>query len=559
MLHRKVTSATIARPLDEVFDWVTTPGYWPEYSPITLAVDAPDPLQPLRAGDRFTEHVRVETWRGRFDWTVDAVERPHRFVLSGVSSGETLESRLAGHDTARIELTLSGDGQSTQFTRDLTYPVAGLAAHVEDLMGFGHALDAACDASLQTMVSILETPWLYGPRPDPAAESFLHEADPLADAAVASLVPESGDCGPLEAFIAGLYRGEPPLEGLPEPMQRFLRETVARPAWACEPRLQAASKVFLDWGVLTAAAHICASLPETYAIPRTARLLNLTRQLDKDPVHADRRLWFTIRMCFDVLTENGLGATGEGLLALQRLRLLHAMVRMFVQRRLETPHRLAGLASGGLWDTENGQPISQLELLQTLLTFSHVVLRSLDVWECGLTPYQRESYIHVWNVAGAMLGIRPELLPRNAADAARIFEEMKRRYAGATPEAEALGGALVNFFTGLLPVVTRTEAQRMMQFVVGSLVSPEIAAINGLETLPALSADVTDKVRDFLHSCDRVCSNVFADAPVARQAAALFVALLMRKASDPYQADSGIFDIPDMLYGRWLGVPAGSA
>jgi len=120
------------------------------------------------------------------------------------------------------------------------------------------------------------------------------------------------------------------------------------------------------------------------------------------------------------------------IVALQRLRLLHAMVRMFVQRRLESPHRLAGLASSGIWDGENGLPINQLELLHTLLTFSHVVLRSFDIWKCGLTPYQHEAYIHLWNVAGALLGIRPELLPRNADDAKRTFETLKTRYAAAT-------------------------------------------------------------------------------------------------------------------------------
>src|SRR5690349_7677151 len=103
-------------------------------------------------------------------------------------------------------------------------------------------------------------------------------------------------------------------------------------------------------------------------------------------------------MCFDVLDTGGLGAKGTGIVAVQRLRLLHAMVRMFVRHRLETPQRLAGLASRGLWDDENGLPISQLELLHTLLTFSHVVLRSFDIWQCGLTPFQHEAYIHSWNV-----------------------------------------------------------------------------------------------------------------------------------------------------------------
>src|SRR6185436_12851202 len=125
-------------------------------------------------------------------------------------------------------------------------------------------------------------------------------------------------------------------DGLPEPVRQFLDATAVRPAWACEPRLAVASDMFLEWGVLSVAAHICASLPETYQMPRTAQLLDLTRQLDSDSAHVDRRLWFTVRMCFDVLNEHGLAPGGRGRLALQRLRLLHAMVRLFVRRRLAT-------------------------------------------------------------------------------------------------------------------------------------------------------------------------------------------------------------------------------
>lgn len=533
MIHRKTTSGTIARPIEDVFDWITTPAHWPRFWPVTLAVEAADPGKPLRAGDRVSEQIRVRRWREQYDWTVETLQRPYSCVL------------VAGD--ARVEYTLTGDANATQLTRDLTLPV-NLA---EDLLGFARAYDDAADIAQQTLVAMLENPLLHGPASDPLADTFLHEADPLADEAVASLISESGDTTPLEQFLTGLYRGEPPLDGLPEPMQRFLRETDALPPWACAPMLDAASKVFLDWGVLAVGAHLCASLPETYALPRIARLLDITQQLDKDPVHADRRLWFTVRMCFDVLDEHGLGPKGSGLVALQRLRLLHAMVRLFVQRRLETPHRLAALSSAGLWDGENGLPISQLELLHTLLTFSHVVLRSFDVWQCGLTPYQHESYIHIWNVAGFLLGIRPELLPRSAADAERIFTAIKQRYAAPTPQSQRLGRALIGFWESLFPATVRGEGVALMQYVVSTLISSETAKINGLDDLPAFSPHAAECVRGYLKVRDRVFSHLFDDTPLSQQAVALVVSLLIRRKTDTSQTESGMFDIPDVLYARW--------
>lgn len=533
MIHAKTTSSAIARPAGEVFDWITTPGHWPRVSPITVAVDAAQPDRPLRAGERVTEHIRVRMWRQQFEWTVETLERPHRCVLA------------AGD--ARVEFLLREDGGATQLTRTFAVPVKIL----EDLRGFGRIFDDAADAAQQTIAAILENPWRRAPHPDRAAESLLHEADPPADAAVASLIPPSGDTTALEQFLGGLYRGEPSLEGLPEPMQRFLASTDALPPWACKPMLDAASKIFLDWGVLSVGAHICASLPETYAMPRTAKLLDLTRQLDKDPVHADRRLWFTVRMCFDVLAENGLGPKGSGLVALQRLRLLHAMVRMFVQRRLEAPHRLASLSSGALWDDGNGLPISQLELLYTLLTFSHVVLRSFDIWECDLTPYEHESYIHIWNVAGSLLGIRPELLPASAADAARLFDNLKERHAAATPEAVRLGRSLISFWESLFPKAVSKEASELMQYVVSTLLTPETAKINGLDDLPPFSPHAAECVRDYLKVRDRFFSSAFTDVPLSRQVVALVVSLLIRRTTASAEAESGVFDIPETLYARW--------
>lgn len=535
MHHRKVTTAAIARPIGAVFDWVTTPVHWARTSPVTEAVDTAQPQRPVRAGDRIREDVRVLKWRERFDWTVAVLERPHRCVLT------------AGD--ARVEYTLAGDDRTTRLTRDLTLPVSLF----ENVFGFGRELDRAADVAVQATVSMLENPLLHGPRSDNTAESLLHEADPLADAAVASLIPPSGDIAPLEQFLAGLYRGDPPHAGLPEPMHRFFAATSALPPWACAPMIEAASEVFLDWGLLAVGAHIGASLPETYVIPRIAKLLDLTQQLNKDPVHANRRLWFTIRMCFEVLDERGLSAGGAGIVALQRLRLLHAMVRMFVRRRLETPHRLAGFAEG-VWDDENGLPINQLELLHTLMTFSHVVLRSFDIWKCGRTPFQHEAYIHLWTVAGSLLGIRPELLPRNADDAARTFETIKQRYAAATPEAVRLGQALAGFWNSLFPAVIRGEADELMQYVVSSLLSPETIRINGFHTLPELSPHALEKVRHYLKVRNRFFSHAFDDVPLSRQIVALVISLAIRKASDPYQDDSGIYDIPDQLYERWRAV-----
>jgi carbon monoxide dehydrogenase subunit G len=549
MIHRNVTSATIARPIEDVFDWVTTPGNWPGCSPITLGIESDDPARPVRAGDRFQQHVHVNSWRGSFDWTVEVLDRPHRCVLSAAGKGETLLSRLAGKDLARVEYTFASDGTATKVTHDLQIHVGGLAALVSDVEGLGDAVDRAARITLATMKSVLENPLLRGPQPDPSSETLLHEADPLADEAVASMVT-NGDCTALEQMLAALYRGDPPSQEMPEPMRRLMHDTMTVPAWACQPYLDAAADVFLDWILQAVGAHICASLPETYVMPRVAKLLGLTSQLDGSAHQVDRRIWFTVRMCTDVLDRKGLEPGGRGLLAIQRLRLIHASIRLFATHRMQSSTRLSRLTSTAMWDTENGQPISQLELLHTLLTFSHVVVRSLEILGCNLTPYQREAYIHRWNVAGALIGVRPDLLPRTAADAAAAFDAIKSKHANATGDAARLGRSLIDFWTDILPLTTREDALRLMNAVLKALLSPETIQMNGLADLPEFQPEAAGRVKELLQIVDDLEADIFSSA-FGRQAVALFTTLVLRAATQRFEHDSGMWNIPAELASRW--------
>ncbi len=208
-------------------------------------------------------------------------------------------------------------------------------------------------------------------------------------------------------------------------MARFLKQTAALPPSADPSRIRIAEQLFLDWGLLVYASLVCAALPETYAFPSLARVLDGTGGLDLSAVYVRRRLNFTMRMVFDIMNRGGLQARGKGLLAVQRIRVIHAVIRLLVQRKFETSSRLAELSGVERMDGD-GLPVNQAELLYTLMTFSHVVLRSFERFGCKLTPFEQESYVHTWNVVGALLGVRESLLPHDVEDARRTFDELPR-------------------------------------------------------------------------------------------------------------------------------------
>jgi len=68
------------RPLEAVFDIVTTARFWTEWHPATRSVEG-DVDHPAQLGDQITEYVRIAGIEGSGTWTVVEHDRPHRLAL----------------------------------------------------------------------------------------------------------------------------------------------------------------------------------------------------------------------------------------------------------------------------------------------------------------------------------------------------------------------------------------------------------------------------------------------------------------------------------------------
>ena len=121
----------VDRPIEPVFDIVTTARFWPQWHPATRGVEG-DIDQPARLGDRITEHVTVAGISGTGTWTVTECKPPHSLVL---------EADL-GAGLVRISYLLdqTADGR-TRFQRDLEFPDLGpqIGAAMEDQSAAGVA------------------------------------------------------------------------------------------------------------------------------------------------------------------------------------------------------------------------------------------------------------------------------------------------------------------------------------------------------------------------------------------------------------------------------------
>jgi hypothetical protein len=342
-------------------------------------------------------------------------------------------------------------------------------------------------------------------------QAMTREADPLADRAVAALIgpwsDAEGAMGPGLARLnqatrlmagwttnAGLAAWAPAPDADPAVvavLRTYLEEGRRLPAWAKPEALERAEAVFMDYGPLSCTLLFCASLPQCYVLPHLAEVLHVAGQLE---AHTEHRIRQTAAMVFPVMMKGGLGSgAGGGIAQVLKVRLIHATIRHLILRGApgEVGGRVApqappgpraglhqALAAHG-WDVaRQGLPCNQLELAYTLLTFSYVFLQGMRTLGVPLSHDEEEAYLHTWNVAGHVLGIRDELMAQTMEEAAALFEGLQAmaRAQPAAPDARPpLGRALMAAMAKsiMLPVIRQLPVP-LTQWLIGPTAAGEI-------------------------------------------------------------------------------------
>jgi uncharacterized protein YndB with AHSA1/START domain len=142
-----VTRATIARTPEEVFVYVTTPGYWPEWHPSSLGVTGATDHS-LIVGEEVTESFLVADRRGTAHWTVRERVAPSRWVIFG---------QVEGGGTGTITYTLTPQDGGTAFERDFTYKMNNPLLALLDTLILRHRIESESAEALRRLKERLET------------------------------------------------------------------------------------------------------------------------------------------------------------------------------------------------------------------------------------------------------------------------------------------------------------------------------------------------------------------------------------------------------------------
>lgn len=145
-MTRIFSSTYIACPVEEVYNFVTTPGNWPSWHPSSIAVTG-DADHPQGVGEQCTEEFMVAGRQGKAVWTVTEREYPSRWVIRGI-----IEGRNSG---GVVSYTVRPEGNGTHFERTFIYPRPSLLFAILDLLFIRRRVQAESDLALQQLKDLL--------------------------------------------------------------------------------------------------------------------------------------------------------------------------------------------------------------------------------------------------------------------------------------------------------------------------------------------------------------------------------------------------------------------
>lgn len=285
---------------------------------------------------------------------------------------------------------------------------------------------------------------------DAFLDALRQQGDPLADDCVAELHATHGIAAVNDLFKTMLFNNMPPPAGAPAVLQAFFAATGALPAGLDQERIRHGEETFMRHAFPAALVLLAKSLPTGYAAPNLALILTLSGDLLTQPY---KRVLGVLQMVVDVSSSRGFEPGGKGIVALQKLRLLHAGVRRIARDTLPT------------FENRYGVPVNQEDMVATIMGFSYLVIVGLRQLEVGLSAAEEEDFFYLWRLVARLMGITSEAIPGDIADAQVFYDAFARRHyvrAQDNPDGVRLAAADLRMLQHMIPKILRLLGLRVV-------------------------------------------------------------------------------------------------
>lgn len=247
------------------------------------------------------------------------------------------------------------------------------------------------------------------------------------------------------------------------------------------------ARIFNDYGFMYCGLLFFKALPTGYMCPKPGHVLERTKLLVN---FAARRVMETAQFIFAVNNQNWYKPKSPGLEAIQRVRLMHAGMRIALLND-NRPDRK--------WNIENyGIPINQEDLALTNHLFSLAMIEGLDEIGIHLFQDEREAIFHTWQHIGQAMGICPELYVEDYSSGLDQYKSIYNRQSNKdNPDGPVLTRALLES----IGVMTKVEIslESLEDIVIYFLKDKRSSDSLGMHQ-PGLSHKIFDAVAHFLTS-----------------------------------------------------------
>lgn len=135
----------IDRPVEQVFEYATTPANWPAWHASVLNISG-ELDHSLDRGESVSEEFRVAGRKGRAVWTVQERTAAHHWIIVGAIAG-------GGH--SRITYSVEPHSQGTIFAREVVYTLPPLLT-IADRLILRPRMHAEAEKSLRKLKEVLE-------------------------------------------------------------------------------------------------------------------------------------------------------------------------------------------------------------------------------------------------------------------------------------------------------------------------------------------------------------------------------------------------------------------
>lgn len=271
-------------------------------------------------------------------------------------------------------------------------------------------------------------------------DTWRQHGDPVGDACARALKAQGVPSAITRRVMATMKANDRRVpDSAPLPLREFFAKTYRfcdrcgtpeLPSWVDRDRVIRGQQTFMERSLPAVLVMLCKSLPEGYAAPSMAKILNMSGDLKARPFH---RLMGTLQLLLDVTEPYSFERMGVGGIAGQEMRLLHAGVRTNVAPEILGAHGYAAFVA------QHGVPINQEDMAGTIIGFSLLVVEGLATLGLALDADAAEDYYYVWRVFAHIMGIRApgapddvDSMPPSLADARAFYDTYRRHYVGPT-------------------------------------------------------------------------------------------------------------------------------